>query len=146
MAYIGRINIEQLKYFSDKLEWLQIPSHGYNGFDNKQLYKNPNIVVTNVKDIFSEPIAQYCITAYYLFNTYSFRPKKGFPLSSCQIVRDVTILIVGIGNIGMELANKSAKLGWNVYGIKRHIPKEIPDCVKGLYTLDQIDEILSKAD
>lgn len=146
VAYIGHINVNQLQYFSEKLRWLQIPSHGYNGFDQKALYKNPQIVVTNVKDIFSEPIAQYCITAYYVFNTYSFRPKKGFSLSSCQIIDDVTVVIIGIGNIGMTLARKCSKLGWSVYGVKRSITKNIPDCVKGVYTLNQIDEILPHAD
>jgi len=146
IAYMGHIRTDQLDRFTDSLRWLQIPSHGYNGFDKKSLYKNPDIIVTNVKDIFSEPIAQYCVTAFYVFNSYSFRICKNFSLSSLQIINDVTILIVGIGNIGMVLAEKCKKMGWTVYGVKRQIHIEKPKFVDGLCNLEQIDQVLPNAD
>lgn len=146
IAYIGRLSTEQLSFFSEKLRWLQIPSHGYNGFDNKNLYKNPDIVVSCVKDIFSEPIAQYCITAYFLFNTYSFR-KKGAELNRCHITPlKPTILIMGIGNIGQALAKKCKQLGWTVYGVKRTIPERLPDYADGLCRLEDISKYIGVAD
>ena len=40
IAYIGKLEVGQLKLFGQELQWLQIPSHGANGFERKSLYKN----------------------------------------------------------------------------------------------------------
>lgn len=64
VAYIGSIDKRKLPLLS-RLRWLQIPSHGTNGFDDKNLYTNKNVIVSRAANIFSEPISQYCIAAYY---------------------------------------------------------------------------------
>lgn len=33
IAYIGKLEVGQLKLFGQELQWLQIPSHGANGFE-----------------------------------------------------------------------------------------------------------------
>ena len=146
IAYIGKLEVGQLKLFGQELQWLQIPSHGANGFERKSLYKNENVVVSCVKDVYSDPIAQYCISAYYLFNTYSFRP-KGKKSDRCDIIPDkVSIMIFGVGNIGMTLAKKCYQMGWSVFGVKRHVPEHLPECMKAIYTLDEAMTHLKDAD
>lgn len=134
VAYIGRIEPKQLMCMGEKLEWLQLASHGANGFDKKNLYKNQQVIVSCVKDVFSQPIAQYCICAYFLFNTYSFRPKKN-KSDAVQIIPDkINVMIYGLGNIGAELARRCGRLGWSVYGVKRTVTVAPIQGIKEIYT------------
>lgn len=134
IAYRGRIESNQLMYMGEKLRWLQLASHGANGFDKLNLYKNQNVIVSCVKDVFSKPIAQYCICAYFLFNTYSFRPKNN-KTNKAQIIPDsINVMIYGLGNIGAELAIRLDRFGWNVYGVKRTVSLTPIKGVKEIYT------------
>lgn len=146
VAYIGRIEPDQLLCMGEKLQWLQLTSHGANGFDKKNLYKNRNIVVSCVKDVFSEPIAQYCISAYFLFNTYSFRPRNNKSDRS-QIIPDrINVMIYGLGNIGTELARRASRLGWTVYGVKRTVPATPISGIKEIYTVSTAKKHLKEMD
>lgn len=74
IAYIGSIEPSQLKTLPC-LKWLQLPSHGSNGFDDKKLFSSENVVVSSLKGIYSRSIAQFCIAAFYLANTYALSRK-----------------------------------------------------------------------
>lgn len=145
-AYIGRLSPSRLSLFSERLEWLQIPSHGTNGFEHRRLYRNPGVTVSCVKDVFSAPIAQYCLTAYYLFNTFSFRPGRTAPGKCFIVAEHPTMLIMGLGNIGRELARRAAIMGWRVLGVRRHKPEQMPEGVDAVYCPTEIGDILSTAD
>ena len=147
VAYIGPIERSSLKHFSDRFRWLQLPSHGANGFDDHTLYKNPDVWVSCLKGVYSEAIAQYCITSYYVFNTFSFRKRsKSFHIEYCKIVGKVKILIIGLGNIGEELAKQSKTIGWTVYGVKRNIIGYQSNYVDALYSMNEISTVLPKVD
>jgi D-2-hydroxyacid dehydrogenase (NADP+) len=121
VAYMGVINKNYLPYMTG-LKWLQIASHGYNGFEEAKFYKNDKIVVTNMKDVFSTPIAQYCLSAYYAFNCYALRNLLGrVRLSDTKPNFTPTVTIIGVGNIGSKVAELAKSHGWTVYGIKRKV-------------------------
>ncbi len=121
IAYIGNPSDKELSSLSDKFRWLQITSHGYNGYDRRELFKNPNVMVSCVKNVYNHPIAQFCLTAYYVFNTYAFR-KVGVSLSSCQLIPEKpSVMIYGLGNIDNFLATVFKCAGWGkVIGVKRN--------------------------
>lgn len=56
-----------------------------------------------------------------------------------------TVLIMGLGDIGRYYARMAKALGAYVIGVKRR-PGEKPDCVDELYTTDQFEEIVGRAD
>lgn len=72
VAYIGQIDHKYIKRLPEQCRWVQIHSHGFNGYDNLALYKNKDIVVSNVFGVYNEPISQYCIAAYFYYNTLPF--------------------------------------------------------------------------
>lgn len=149
IAYIGAVD-KRILINLPRLQWLQIPSHGTNGYELASLYANKNVVVTRAADIFSESIAQYCITAYYVFNTFAFRRFASVTSSNhitgCDIVNEVSIAIIGLGNIGMCLAKKCHELNWKVYGVKKHIPSEVPNYIDGVFSFHEIKHHLNKFD
>lgn len=60
-------------------------------------------------------------------------------------IADATVLVVGLGDIGLHYARLVKALGATVIGLKRR-PGEAPDCVDELYTTDRLDEVLPRAD
>ena len=149
IAYIGAIDKRILNKMS-RLQWLQIRSHGTNGYEQASLYANKHVVLTRAADVFTESIAQYCITAYYVFNTFAFRRLASVNcpnnITGCHIVDSVSIAIIGLGNIGTCLAKKCYNLNWKVYGVKKHIPSVLPDYVEGVFSFADIRHMLKNFD
>lgn len=56
-----------------------------------------------------------------------------------------TTLVIGLGDIGTEYASRMKALGSYVIGVRRR-PGIKPDCVDEIYTLDQLDGLLPRAD
>ena len=146
-AYIGVIDPSLLKHMRS-LQWLQIASHGYNGFDNGALYANRDVTVTNLTDVFSKPMAEYCVAAYHYFNCYALRNMSSgsVPLQSTAHPDCPNVLILGAGNIGSKIAELCKKQGWQVCGVKRTVPAELPDCFDRLVRTEQLFDVLPQAD
>ena len=60
-------------------------------------------------------------------------------------IADATVLVVGLGDIGLHYARLAKALGATVVGLKRR-PGEKPEGVDELYTTDRLDELLPRAD
>ena len=56
-----------------------------------------------------------------------------------------TTLVIGLGDIGTEYAKRMKALGSHVIGVRRRITQK-PDYVDEIYTMDQLDEVLPRAD
>lgn len=148
IAYIGAVPQNKLSMLKN-LQWLQIVSHGFNGYDNLSLYANKQVTVTNLHNIFSEAMAQFCVTMWYSYNCYSLRKliSKGVNLKNTYFGEDsVSVIIYGLGDIGSEIAKKCKKQSWHVTGVKRNISGEIPDYVDELISFEDSKKILSKYD
>ena len=123
VAYIGRLDVKLAKSLPVTCKWLQIASHGANGFDDISIYKNSSIVVTRIVDVFSKPIANFCVSSYHLFNSFALRHlfDKHLKLHDCGDSDNSNVLIFGYGNIGCSIAQSCQKQGWKVTGVRRHI-------------------------
>jgi phosphoglycerate dehydrogenase-like enzyme len=66
-------------------------------------------------------------------------------IGDIRSIYDSTVTIVGMGDIGSSFAKKMNALGAEVYGVRRHV-HEIPDYVKGMYTMENMDEIIGECD
>ncbi|MBO4306045.1 MAG: D-2-hydroxyacid dehydrogenase [Clostridia bacterium] len=60
-------------------------------------------------------------------------------------IEDAVVLSVGMGDIGGEFARKCKLLGAYTMGIRRTV-REKPEYVDEMHTLDEIDELLPRAD
>lgn len=61
-------------------------------------------------------------------------------------LEDSTTLILGLGSIGHSYAKKMKALGGYVIGVTRHAHTEKAAYVDEMYTIDQLDELLPRAD
>ena len=147
VAYIGSIDISELKHLRN-LKWLQIASHGFNGFDDKKIYANHLITVTNLHAVFSKPIANFCVTAWYTFHCPAFLKKisANGKASNNEIETPISVIIYGLGDIGNEIAKACHQQSWKVYGVKQNIPSNIPSHIEDIVSIQDSFKYLQLCD
>lgn len=148
IAYIGMAPKEKLLSMKN-LQWLQIVSHGYNGYDNLALYSNKNVVVTNLHNIYSEAMAQFCVSMWYGYNCYSIRKliSKIVDIKNTYTPSErVSVIIYGLGDIGSEIARLCKMQSWYVVGVKRNLVSNVPEYVDEVVSFEASKEILPKFD
>ena len=135
---------------SEKLEWLQLNSAGTDGYlDEGVLPKGA--LLTNATGAYGLAISEYMIGTLllmmkkldrYLINQAQCQWKDEGTVSSIYGAR---IMVVGMGDIGSEFAQKVHAMGASVVGVTR-TPKECPSFAEKMITLDQIEEEIGRAD
>ena len=132
---------------SDTLKWVQLDSAGTDGYEKLK----DSILLTNASGAYSTAISEHMLacTLAVIKNLYRYRDQQEFHnwtnLGSVKTIGQLTVLSVGMGSIGSAYAQIMHSLGAKVYGIRRTIHDK-PDYLEGLYTTDQIDEILPQCD
>ncbi len=133
------------------LSWIHIPSSGMNGYDDSSLYSSaPRI--TSSTGVYGVPIAEYTLALMLTMSkriyTASLNNKCGYGNDVRHSLGDfqgATVLLLGLGDIGKNIATRCASLGANVIGVKRNTSEPV-SCVSVLYSIDNFDEVLYLAD
>lgn len=61
------------------------------------------------------------------------------------VIEGSTVLVIGFGDIGSTFGKKMKGLGCRVLGVKRRLGEK-PDWMDGLYSMEELDELLPQAD
>jgi phosphoglycerate dehydrogenase-like enzyme len=110
-----------------QLRWVQLLSAGSNHLKDHPIWQT-NIAVTNGSGTHGVPIAQY-ITVTWLMMMHrmtellKFKDTHKWPNRAAlanDVVRDLTVGIIGYGAIGRESARQLSSLGMNVLCLKRY--------------------------
>lgn len=132
---------------SDTVRWVQLDSAGA---DSYKILKD-EITLTNCSGAYGEAISEHmlgCVLAVEknLYAYYDRQKERSWDnLGSVPVMRNLKILCVGMGDIGSAFALKMHMLGCRVYGVRRTV-HEVPDYIEAMYTMDNMDEILSECD
>ncbi|MBH1940807.1 D-2-hydroxyacid dehydrogenase [Mobilitalea sibirica] len=141
---------EQLRE-AKNLKWLHLPSAGADRFVDKESYCNKEIVLTNSSGVFGLPIAEHVFAMILSYNrklqeyAYQKAERKWQGVSGERDFYGSTIGIIGMGDIGTEVAKRAKVWGANVLGIKRTIT-ETPEYVDRIYSTEEIDKVLAESD
>ncbi|CUH93342.1 D-2-hydroxyacid dehydrogenase [Herbinix luporum] len=140
----------QLK-MAEKLRWLQLISAGAEGYIDLNLYKNKDILLTNSRGVYSLPMAEHVFAMILAHNRniqeYALL-KKDKSWNKVLDTKDLygsTIGIIGLGDIGIEVAKRAKAWGVRVLALKR-TPSKKPDYVDELYLGQEIDDLLRQSD
>ena len=115
------------------LRWAHLSSAGYTRYDRadlRQRFQKDRIPLTNSSAVFSAPCAQHAL-AWLLAESRRLLPAfenqttaRGWPQNElrdqCRLIAGQTVLIVGFGSIGAELASYLAPLQAKVIGYRRN--------------------------
>lgn len=146
----GWPNNRQIKQ-AKKLKWLHLPSAGADPFTDKELYCNKDIVLTNSSGVFGLPISEHVFSLILAFsrNLHIHIVQKSSKQSiRAKVSKDLfnsTIGIMGLGDIGTEVAKKAHAWGMKVIAVRRN-QSDKPHYVDELYGEDGVDTLLMKSD
>ena len=141
---------EQLKQ-ARQLKWLHLPSAGADGFTNKENYCSPDIRLTNSSGVYGMPIAEHIFGMILSYNRdlqkYACNKldRRWDRLMQPKDFFGSVMGIIGLGDIGLEVAKRAKALGASVLAVKRTLTEK-PDCVDRLYTMEGLEEVLKAAD
>jgi len=146
---IGQVSISQINE-AKNLKWIQCTFAGVDYY-----LKSPDmpkhILLTNSTGAFGTSISEYLLTMtlslYKKMNLYRDQQKKGIwkDLGAEKSLSGKTVLIIGAGDIGCSFAKLLSAFSVHTIGIRRVI-RELPPYFGKMYTLDELDSLLPKAD
>ena len=112
---------------------------------------HPDTLLANASGSYGKTIAEHTIGMIVTLN-------KGFKNYICNMndglwvknnhdkeLYHSTVLIVGLGDLGFQLAKRLKAFDCHIIAIKRTL-SEVPDCIDELYTIDSLDEVILRAD
>ena len=143
--------IPELFERASRLRWVQCPRAAPKPGYYHQALIDSDVVVTNMRGIFSDHIAPHIMSFVLAFSRgmHVYLPrqfrrewKKGAPT---VYLREATAVIVGVGAIGAETARLCSNFGMTVLGVDARVT-EPPPGVSELYGPDQLLEVLPMAD
>ena len=143
-----RVSPENIKR-AKNLKWIQSFSSGVDKFPLEEIYKN-RIVLTSAKGIHRVQISEYAILAMLSLVrdlkkiVHNQDAKIWDPMISQDEVYGKTLGILGIGNVGRELAKKAKAFDMKVIGVKKHFEKV--DFVDEVFTTKDIEKVLAESD
>jgi len=138
-----------------KLRWVQIPSAGIDRYlRNKALMENDAIVISNSRGVHGPAIADHAMAMLLSLtrnlNHYAQSQKQGKwarggggnkPIA----LQGKTMLVVGLGGIGSEIAQRANGFGMKVIGTRRS-DRPSPDYIKRVGKPKDLLAMLPEAD
>ena len=133
------------------LKWLQLPSSGADAYAKSGLLDKEKTVLTNATGAYGHAIAEYMVAGamavtkkYHLYRDNQWAA-MWMDMGFSKTIRGSKVLVVGLGDIGGQFAEKMYALGCEIYGIKRTV-SDVPAYVKELHTLDKLNDLLPQMD
>lgn len=148
----GYRGIENFLVADSKLRWIQSNSAGVEGFLAIPDLRDSDIVLTNAKIIQGPEIADHAFALLLNFTrnikAFNARMPEGWnttrELPMIEL-RGKTALVIGLGGIGTQIAQRAAAFGMTVIAVD---PKDIPIHRDVAYVgkPDELDDLLPRAD
>lgn len=135
---------------SDKLGLLQLSSAGADKYVKKGVLSE-RTMLCNSTGAYSKTVAEHGAAMLMMLqkklHLYRDAQRRGewADFGTVGTITDSTVLVVGLGDIGCHFAGIIKALGGYVIGVKRR-PSAKPDCVDELYTTEELDKVLPRAD
>ncbi len=130
------------------LRWLQLPSAGADGYAGKM---PGGVILTNARGVFGVPIAEHVLAMMFALAirlpemVRSQEQKRWHRPENRRELLGATCMIIGLGDIGSEVAKRARAMGMHVIGVKRTV-SAMPSYVDELATLGALDSLLPRAD
>ena len=146
---IGNVPAKMIKA-SKKLELIQLESAGADAYISPGILSNSTILC-NATGAYNRSVSEHAValTLMLMKKLYLYRDvqKKRFWKDCGTVISpvDSTVLVVGLGEIGLQYAKTMKSMGSYIIGVKRR-PGTCPDGIDELAQTDAIDRVLPRAD
>jgi len=136
---------------AQKLKWVQLTSAGADHVADVSLYATDDVILTNASGVYGKPIAEHVFAMILAFSRNLMQYERNRqncrwePVLPMRDFYGSTLCVVGLGDIGKEVAIRGKAFGARVIAVKR-TAGDCPPYVDELYRTDEIDRVLPKAD
>jgi phosphoglycerate dehydrogenase-like enzyme len=136
------------------LRWIQTLSAGINNLPF-QLLLDRGISVTNAATVYGPNMADHSLGLMLTLSRQlrvidRYQAEHGWMKDKPRPVpgelHGQTLLIVGLGGIGLETARRAAAFGMKIIATRRHTDRPVPDFVDELHPPEALHDLLSRAD
>ncbi len=147
----GLILPQNLLARAPKLKWFQTLSAGVDRFGKMDIWDSP-VTITNVSGIHTTPIGEFAFQFMLMFakgapQCFQMKQKHEWNRFMPSVLRDKTVGIVGLGNIGREIARLSKAFGMRVIATRRSATQQKrARYVDILLPAGQLNQLLSESD
>lgn len=131
LYYIKPTTLQKILDAAPRLRWHQATNAGVNNILTPQ-YLEREILLTNGAGLHAIPMAEFVI-AYILSYAKNFPKLRELQAQQSwqrgfrnEELLDKTLLIIGAGGIGQEIAKRAKAFGLNIYGSRRN-PQPLPN-------------------
>jgi phosphoglycerate dehydrogenase-like enzyme len=139
-----------------RLRWIHAPVAGVGHLLSPELVSS-DIVLTNARWMSSATIAEHVVAvtlAIYRKLPQAFRAQQERRWAqdeiatppACRMIAGSTALVIGLGAIGLAVAQALAALGARVTAVKRRVTAEPPSGLTAVHPADKLRDLLPAAD
>lgn len=121
-------NAADLPALTPKLKWIQATSAGIGDYVRAKGYdaSMPTVAFTTCAGVHAQPLAEWCVLVMLaihrkFLDTLRDQRRKHWERFASADLRDQTLVIVGMGNVGTEVARLGKAFGMRTVGVKRTI-------------------------
>lgn len=146
---IGNVPLKLIDHIT-KLEYIHLFMAGSDNFANHPMIKD-KVLLTNSTGCFGLAISEHMLGNVLFFykklNLYYNNQlhAKWHAEGDIKSIYGANVLVIGLGDIGNNFAQRMYQLGAKVIGIKRTAGQK-PDYLDHLYQMDKLDACLKEAD
>lgn len=134
-----------------KLKWVQVMSAGVDRFLDDE-FRQSSVIMTNVSGIHATPIGEIVLELMLMFAKqaplcFQLKQEKQWKRFMPTVLRSKTVGIVGLGNIGREVARLAKAFGMRVVATRRSARRVVQaKYVDILLPREQLPRLLSESD
>jgi D-2-hydroxyacid dehydrogenase (NADP+) len=134
-----------------KLKWVQVMSAGVDRYLDDE-FRQSSVIMTNVSGIHATPIGEIVLGLMLMFAKqaplcFQLKQEKQWKRFMPTVLRSKTVGIVGLGNIGREVARLAKAFGMRVVAIRRSVKRVVrAKYVDILLPREQLPRLLSESD
>lgn len=133
------------------VKFLQLPSVGYDGYTGKGLESKAPFIMANAAGVMNIQMAEHVLGMMFALtrriseHVRDQQAKRWQHRHPYQEVYGTVMCVVGLGDIGTEMARRGLALGMQVIGVRRDAGKK-HSLVEQVYPMAQLQEAVAQAD
>jgi phosphoglycerate dehydrogenase-like enzyme len=154
-AVVGFVNVRDSLKDASRLVWLQNAGAGVERIVDTGLQER-GILLTNGSGVMAANMAEHVVGLMLAFarnlpsvlkSQESRTWRSGIDLTSVFELTGQTVVLIGLGDIGLQIATRLSGFGMTVIGVRRTAPVDgFPANVERVVTIDALAEVLGDAD
>jgi glyoxylate/hydroxypyruvate reductase A len=141
---------QELPDLAPQVQWIQASSAGIGQYVRRYGYDHrmPNTIFTTASGIHARPLAEFCLATMIMhfkgiFFAIHNQQRKRWERYAGTDLEGRILAIIGLGNIGTQVARLACDMGMKVIGTDT---KQPAPCVDRFFKPEQLNDMLSLAD